>query len=618
MGGIAANIPLMGQAPQLNDPLAEYQKGLQIKSLIGQQAMQQQQMQAAQTEQQQRELALGQQQQDAADRDAFNKSFKDANGNWDEAIKNAPTNGMSGQGVLKYQLARTDQVSKMATMQKDLLANEAAKSDQYAKDAYQVQQTQDPDARASLWTSLRNGHIAAGTAKPGEIPEQVPDDQTLQGIISSHKASADMAKEAIALQQEKAKLPGDQAEATAKGYSTAAQTMGGAQDQLSWTARRNLAVSNNPQIASLIPEQYSPQAAEQVRQLGIAPKDLATMAPDKMELQDFLKHPQPGYPATPIGYAKWKSDQTAQAQVRAVQMLTNSGGGGGSTPAKVPVTPAAGGGATPATPDAAANAPGGWVASDGRTLNSVNPVVRDQLRQILEYKRPDPPPGARGPIPQALATLIPQFDPNHDATTFPQRNKTLNEFQQDASSGQLGSIVTALGHVNELSKALELVNHNDLPLLHSIQSKFGLAIGDDAASTYKLIQGKVAPELASAYLKGGGGVGERGADAADFDLSKGYTQLKSNMAEAAQLLNSKLDSKRQAWDNGFKPSRPQDQFDTRFLTPAAKDTLQSLSSQAPTNRSNGAAPGKIRARDPQGVLHEAPAGTPLPQGWKPE
>ena len=26
----------------------------------------------------------------------------------------------------------------------------------------------------------------------------------------------------------------------------------------------------------------------------------------------------------------------------------------------------------------------------------------------------------------------------------------------------------------------------------------------------------------------------------------------------------------------------------------------------------------IRARDPQGVLHEAPAGTPLPQGWKSE
>lgn len=26
----------------------------------------------------------------------------------------------------------------------------------------------------------------------------------------------------------------------------------------------------------------------------------------------------------------------------------------------------------------------------------------------------------------------------------------------------------------------------------------------------------------------------------------------------------------------------------------------------------------IRARDPQGNLHEAPAGTPLPQGWKPE
>jgi hypothetical protein len=584
MGGVAANIPLMGQAPQIPDPLQEYQRSMQIKSLIGQQALQAQQQQIGQQQIEQQKLATQQAQQDAADRDAFNKSFKDANGDWDQTIKNAPTNGMSGQGVLKYQLARTQQVAQMATMQKELLANEAAKSDQYAKDAYQVSQIQDPDQRAATWTTLRNGHLAAGTAKPNEIPSQVPDDDTLQGIISSHKATADMAKDAIDLKEKNAKLPGEQAEAAAKQYSTAAQTMNGAQDQLSWTARRNMAVSNDPSMASLIPESYSPQAAEQVRQLGIAPKDIANMAPDKLEFQDFLKHPQPGYPGTPIGYAKWKSDQTAQAQVRAVQMLTNTSGGGGA--AKVPVAPAPGGGATPATPAAAANAPGGWVSTDGRTLNSVNPVLRDQLQQILEYKRPDPPPGARGPIPQALSTLIPQFDPTHDATTFPQRNKTLNEFQQDASSGQLGSIVTALGHVNELSKAADLLSHENLPLLHSLQAQFGLATGDDAASTYKLIVGKVAPELASAYLKGGGGVGERGADADDFNINKGYQQIKSNLAEAANLLNSKLDSKRQAWDNGFKPTRPQDQFDTRFLTPAAKETLQTLSAQAPTNRAS--------------------------------
>src|ERR1700722_7837643 len=128
------------------------------------------------------------------------------------------------------------------------------------------------------------------------------------------------------------------------------------------------------------------------------------------------------------------------------------------------------------------------------------------------------------------------------------------------------------------------MSHTNLPLLHSLQAKFGLVKGDDATSTYQLIQNKVAPELASAYVKGGGSAGERGSDAADFDVSKGYTQIKSNIAEAANLLNSKLSSKRQDWDTSYRPTNPQDQFDNRFLTPAAREPLQSLSSQAPTNK----------------------------------
>jgi hypothetical protein len=597
MSAINSSIPLMIQQPQVANPVDEYQRGMQIKSLIGQQQLQQQQVQAAQTEQQQRQLALQQQQQDATDRDAFNKSFKDANGDWDTAIKNAATNGMSGQGVLKYQLARTDQVSKMATMQKDLLANEAQKADQYSKDAYQVLQVQDPDARSSLWTSLRNGHIAAGTAKPSDIPAQVPDDDTLSGIVNSHKATADMAKAAIDLQEQKAKLPGEKAEATAKQYATAAQTMNGANEPLSWTARRNMAVANDPTVASLIPEQFSPQAAEQVRQLGVSPDKLANQAVDKLELASFEKNPPKGYPPTPIGFLQFKSDQSANAQVRAMQNLMGGAGGG----APLPPSPG-GGGAAPAAPAGptnapgtlappapTANAPGGWVSStNGRTLNAVNPMMRARLQSILEYRAPDPPPGARGPIPQALAGLVAEFDPQHDATTFPVRNKTVTDFTKDASTGEIGAINTALGHLGELYKASQALSQNNIPILHQLASKYGLATGDDAASTYQSILHRVGPEMTKAYLKSGGTEGERGANESDFDINKGATQIVSNIAESAQLLNSKLASKRQSWDTGFKPYRDADQFDNRFLTPDAKNTLNSLSALAPTNRGNQA------------------------------
>jgi len=64
---------------------------------------------------------------------------------------------------------------------------------------------------------------------------------------------------------------------------------------------------------------------------------------------------------------------------------------------------------------------------------------------------------------------------------------------------------------------------------------------------------------------------------------------------------------------------------------AARKSLQTFQNDVnrPANTGSTAAPkqtatgtpqggGTIRARDPQGKLHEAPAGTPLPAGWKPE
>lgn len=47
-------------------------------------------------------------------------------------------------------------------------------------------------------------------------------------------------------------------------------------------------------------------------------------------------------------------------------------------------------------------------------------------------------------------------------------------------------------------------------------------------------------------------------------------------------------------------------------------TFQKDAGDQPGSAPKGAAGGMIRARDPSGVLHEAPAGTALPKGWKQE
>src|SRR5579863_8212651 len=72
-GGINASIPLMGQQPQFADPLQQYQRALEIKSIIGQQALQQQ-------AQQQGELQIQQQKQALADQQAMTEAYKNWNG----------------------------------------------------------------------------------------------------------------------------------------------------------------------------------------------------------------------------------------------------------------------------------------------------------------------------------------------------------------------------------------------------------------------------------------------------------------------------------------------------------------------------------------------------------
>jgi hypothetical protein len=330
---VALDIRSPAQQP---GPLDLYKEGLSVQSMINQQALQKQAQQANVTAQQSNDLALKQQQQDSDDRDKFNKVFHDANGDWDQAIKNAPGAGVSGQGVIKLQLARTDQVAKMATMNKELLTNESTKADQLAKDA-QVVLAADPDEKQNIYAKLRNGHLATGAYSATDLPVNVPADDELKATVAHSKAAQDMIKEATALQEQKAKLPGEQAESTAKGYSTAAQTMGGANEQLGWTARRNLAVKNNADMAQLIPEQYSPAAAEQVRQLGIAPKDLANQAPDKLELASFLKSPPPGYKATPVEFLRYQKSVTPILNFNLSNATGAGTGPGGGAPAPADV-----------------------------------------------------------------------------------------------------------------------------------------------------------------------------------------------------------------------------------------------------------------------------------------
>jgi hypothetical protein len=179
MGGINPNIPLMGQAPQVADPLTQYLKALQIKQIIGANALQQQQQQSGQ-------IALQQQQQDADDQQSFRQAFKDAGGDWDKTIQLATQNGVGPQFIAKVQTAHIEQQKSLAALTTDQQAIQEKRSDRLGLEAQALLQLPQ-DERQQYHNQARNSMILDGIAKPTEIPEQVPDDDTLKFVVAQSK-----------------------------------------------------------------------------------------------------------------------------------------------------------------------------------------------------------------------------------------------------------------------------------------------------------------------------------------------------------------------------------------------------------------------------------------------
>lgn len=334
MGGW--NIPLAVQpAPQNPGPLDLYKQGIGVQDMINQQALQKQAKQQNDIALQSQQIQLQQQQQDQKDQQIFNKSFHDANGDFSQALQDFGKNGGSAAFATKAQVARADMVAKMATATKDQLANEGGKSDAIAKSAYRVLQAA-PEDQANVYAQERHSHLISGAYSPQDIPEQMPSVEDLKSTVAHNTATQALIKDANDARSAAAKLPGEQAESRGKSLTNAAQTMGGAQNQISWTARRNMVVGNDSSLADLIPEQYSPDAANSVRQLGITPQQAAQTPVEKRELDDFMANPPKGYKATPVDFMRYKASITPMLNFN----LANQTGAGATGPGGAPATPA--------------------------------------------------------------------------------------------------------------------------------------------------------------------------------------------------------------------------------------------------------------------------------------
>lgn len=531
------SIPLPALAvegPQVTDPQTLQLNAARLRAMQAENAMAPGNLQLQQQQIAANSIAAKVQQQELADDQKFRQAFAQAGGDWDKTVQFAQQQGVGPQYIAKAQVSHIKQQQDLANLTKDQQAAAKTKIDALGGEAQALLDAPE-DQRQDLHTQARQRLIDAGHFQPNEIPEQVPDEDALK-----FTAAASMYAK-------------DQMELANKKRET---------EQKDWKEFQALGLLVNTKTGEM-------------KSVGGG----STMTPAMMESKYVAlgQKQNQGLALTDDEKAFRKSYAQMKELVPAfnIRMATT---GGGLGPAGN-----AGGGAAPA---AAGSGGAAGAASSGSEpdLGRVPLQLRKQVEAVGHYRQPMPPQGRSNPVNTAVRQWVTELYPEYDETTYPARSKILSEYTKDASTGELGAINTALGHLGELYSAAQALSKNDLPFLHSIASKYGLATGGDAESTYNSILHRVGPEMTKAYLKGGGTEGERGANEDDFALAKGQKQIISNIAESAQLLNSKLASKKNAWDKTFLPVRDADQFDNRYITPDAKQTLQQLSSLAPTNR----------------------------------
>lgn len=517
------------QPQQQPSPIQQAGQALSLKDL-----MQQSQMQ---------NINLQNAQQDQQDQLKFRQAFTEANGDPDKTVKLAAASGVGPKLLVPYQQSVQDRKTKLLTYNKDALDLQSKQAD-IIQGAHDKVTAADPADRPAVYAQQTQALKEMGL-DTSQFPPQYPGDDAFKTIGAAVQGHAQMIKDAQAASE------------TDKNTSQARDAKANA---VLAENKANIAANYQKDPSQLLAQVDAAAPSDKYPGLNMRTKSLVSAALKNGDVENATKaineasqqvggiekETNPAVQANKIATAKAEGQARADIAARYNPLIPGSAAGGGN--------------GQPAEPP---------------TIDTVPATIKGRVQAILDYRDKLPPAGRSNPVNNAISYYVNALDPQHDETNFPARNNLMKSMTSGPLSKQLGATNTALGHIGVLSDAIDALNNGNVQVLNSIANKLGAAVGTTPATTLKTIVHRVGPELSAAYIEGGGGEGERGTTAADFDSSLGNDQLKANAAITAKLLRSKIASTEQ----NYKQTMQRDDFQDRFITPEAKATLAKLSPQ---------------------------------------
>ena len=258
-------------------------------------------------------------------------------------------------------------------------------------------------------------------------------------------------------------------------------------------------------------------------------------------------------------------------------------------------------------------------AASQLSAGSMDPQQVDFAAKWLHEKGTLPPGyqsrmtnGGVNPVTTLIYKRLGELYPDEDATQMiahqgmvAASQGVLKDFESGPTSKELGSLNTAVQHINTLKPVLANLNNGQVPFLNYIKNNWNQQImGSPAPTDFNGVRDFVTGEISKAVLPNGGGEAERQALAKSAAQSNSGPALQSILDKWQELLAGKTKATRLKWDNGSMGRFGE--FD-KFLLPDTKAALGIQAPVTPPARPGQKPTSALAARYlPGGDLYQAP------------
>jgi hypothetical protein len=227
-------------------------------------------------------------------------------------------------------------------------------------------------------------------------------------------------------------------------------------------------------------------------------------------------------------------------------------------------------------------------------LQTLNPAQAAKIKALSEGRLAFPTSRSMAqPLIQQLINQVAQYDPTFDAVNYNARQKTRENFTSGTQGQQVNALNTAIGHLADLSSAVDALGNTSLTPLNTVKNYLSRKAGQTATTNFQSIVGPVADELTKVWRGTGGSEKDIQDRLSALDPSGSPEQLHGAIAKIGQLLESKIEALQSQYHQGMGIA------DIQMLTPKSQQLLDALEQKASSRGASSSAGATVRVvRDP--------------------